>query len=299
MADLADLVFLDTETTGLGDNAQAIEIAIVDADGAVIFESYCRPTVPVEPGAQAIHNIGAEKLKDAPSWPEIERQVRAALEGKTVVIFNSDFDMRILSQTATAQGDEALWLTELETVCAMYAAADCYGATNSYGTISLANAVIDAGIKFQGKPHSAAGDAATTALLWKKIEKKEHQRSVAADYRERKLAEKRTLEAAQDAQPNVLNKREREAVQALKRFTDAVLEGKTIELTNVELGQLKKMGINLEFVAASDVEVTVRGKSSAFTRFIAQAHVYTLSGTPYRCYMPWQVKELKQRKSKR
>jgi len=207
--------------------------------------------------------------------------------------------MRILSQTATAQGDEALWLTELETVCAMYAAADCYGATNSYGTISLANAVIDAGIKFQGKPHSAAGDAATTALLWKKIEKKEHQRSVAADYRERKLAEKRTLEAAQDAQPNVLNKREREAVQALKRFTDAVLEGKTIELTNVELGQLKKMGINLEFVAASDVEVTVRGKSSAFTRFIAQAHVYTLSGTPYRCYMPWQVKELKQRKSKR
>jgi len=70
MADLADLVFLDTETTGLGDNAQAIEIAIVDADGAVIFESYCRPTVPVEPGAQAIHNIGAEKLEDAPSWPE-------------------------------------------------------------------------------------------------------------------------------------------------------------------------------------------------------------------------------------
>ena len=167
MADLADLVFLDTETTGLGDNAQAIEIAIVDADGAVIFESYCRPTVPVEPGAQAIHNIGAEKLKDAPSWLAIAAQVRAALEGKTVVIFNSDFDMRILSQTATAQGDEALWLTELETVCAMYAAADVYGATNQYGTISLANAAAAAGVEFQGRAHSAAGDAATTALLWR------------------------------------------------------------------------------------------------------------------------------------
>jgi len=67
----------------------------------------------------------------------------------------------------------------------------------------------------------------------------------------------------------------------------------------VELGQLKRMGITLDLVAASDVEATVRGKSSAFTRFIAQAHVYTLSGTPYRCYMPWQVKSLKQRKSKR
>ena len=164
---MADLVFLDTETTGLSDDAEVIEIAIVDANGAVIFESYCKPTVPVESGAQAIHGIGPEKLKDAPSWLAIAAQVRAALEGKTVVIFNSDFDMRILSQTATAQGDEALWLTELETVCAMYAAADVYGATNQYGTISLANAAAAAGVEFQGRAHSAAGDAATTALLWR------------------------------------------------------------------------------------------------------------------------------------
>jgi DNA polymerase III epsilon subunit-like protein len=164
---MADLVFLDTETTGLGDDSQVVEIAIVDAAGSVIFESYCRPTVPVEPEAQAIHNIGAEKLEDAPSWLAIAAQVRAALEGKTVVIFNSDFDMRILSQTATAHGDQALWLGSLETKCAMYAAADEYGATNDYGTISLANAAATAGVEFQGRAHSAAGDAATTALLWR------------------------------------------------------------------------------------------------------------------------------------
>ena len=59
-------MFLDIEITGLGDNAQAIEIAIVDGDGVVIFESYCRPTVPVEPDAQAIHGISTEKLAEAP-----------------------------------------------------------------------------------------------------------------------------------------------------------------------------------------------------------------------------------------
>ena len=32
MADLADLVFLDTETTGLSDDAEVIEIAIVGAN---------------------------------------------------------------------------------------------------------------------------------------------------------------------------------------------------------------------------------------------------------------------------
>ena len=81
---MANLVFLDTETTGLDDTAEVIEIAIVDAAGAVIFESYCRPTVPVDPGAQAVHGIGPEKLATAPAWPEIAERVRAALEGKTV-----------------------------------------------------------------------------------------------------------------------------------------------------------------------------------------------------------------------
>jgi DNA polymerase III epsilon subunit-like protein len=158
---MADFVFLDTETTGLDDDAELVEIAVVDDTGAVLFESYCRPTVPVDPGAQAVHGIGPEKLATAPAWPEIAERVRAALEGKTVVIFNSDFDTRILVQTATAHTDG------LDTECAMYRAADAFGATNQYGTISLINAAAAAGVEFQGKAHSAAGDAATTAELWR------------------------------------------------------------------------------------------------------------------------------------
>ena len=172
-------VFLDTETTGLDDDAQVIEIAIVDTAGAVIFESFVKPTVPVDPEAAAIHGIGPEKLASAPAWPEIADRVRAALEGKTVVIFNSDFDTRLLVQTATAhtagQGvaayDAAVaWILELKTECAMYRAADVYGATNQYGTISLANAAAAAGVEFQGEAHSAAGDAATTAALWRAMD---------------------------------------------------------------------------------------------------------------------------------
>ncbi|WP_206838842.1 hypothetical protein [Marinobacterium iners] len=74
---------------------------------------------------------------------------------------------RILVQTAAAHGDPADWVRGLDTRCAMYRAADVYGATNRYGTISLANAAARAGIEFVGRAHSAAGDAATTALLWR------------------------------------------------------------------------------------------------------------------------------------
>lgn len=144
-----ETVFLDTETTGLDDDAQVVEIAIVDDTGAVLFESLVKPTVPVEPEAAAIHGIGPDRLASAPAWPELADQVRAVLEGKTVVIFNSDFDTRLLQQTATAhtagQGveayDEAVkWILDLETRCAIYRAAEIYGATNQYGTISLINA---------------------------------------------------------------------------------------------------------------------------------------------------------------
>ncbi|MBR9829321.1 MAG: 3'-5' exonuclease, partial [Oceanospirillales bacterium] len=61
------IVFLDTETTGLDDDAQMVEIAVVDENGSVLFESYCRPTVPVDPGAQAVHGIGSEVLAGAPA----------------------------------------------------------------------------------------------------------------------------------------------------------------------------------------------------------------------------------------
>lgn len=164
---MPEYVFLDTETTGLDEDAQVVEIAIVDSTGTVLFESYCKPSVPVGPEAQRVHGIGADVLAGAPAWPDIAERVRAALDGKIVVIFNSDFDIRILSQTAAAYSDLAKWVDVLETRCAMYAAADAYGATNQYGTISLINAAAAAGIEFQGKAHSAAGDAATTAALWR------------------------------------------------------------------------------------------------------------------------------------
>lgn len=169
-------VVLDTESTGLGDNAQIVEIAVVDEGGSPLFHSYCRPSIPVEPDAQAVHGISADLLATAPTWPEIVGHVRAVLEGSIVVIFNSAFDIRLLIQTTEAFADSfdkqaydetVAGFRSVNTECAMSHAAYVYGPTNRHGTISLKNAVAAAGIEFQGKAHSAVGDAATTAALWR------------------------------------------------------------------------------------------------------------------------------------
>lgn len=158
-----DPLFLDTETTGLGNAAQALEIGLVNARGDTIFHSRLKPTVSIEPGAAAVHGISEAELADAPSWPDIAAQLRQHIGSRLLVIFNMDFDMRILKQTAAAHSDQADWLNALNVYCAMRLSARYYGATNRYGTISLASAASQAGLSWNGQAHSALADAVMTA----------------------------------------------------------------------------------------------------------------------------------------
>ncbi len=152
-------LFLDTETTGLGDTAQIVELAIVGGAGDVLLETRLRPSVPIEEGAQEVHGITSTELADAPTWADIAAEVEALLAGRALIIYNAEFDLRLLEQTARAFGHPTAWLDGIEARCAMRLAAKAYGATNRYGTISLATAMCEAGAEWRGEAHSAAADA--------------------------------------------------------------------------------------------------------------------------------------------
>ncbi|ELJ4169144.1 3'-5' exonuclease [Salmonella enterica] len=160
-----DPVFLDTETTGLDDTAQALEIGLVNARGETIFETRLKPTVSIDPAAAAVHGISDDDLVRAPSWPDIAQQLQHHIGRRPLVIFNAEFDTRILKQTAAAHNDPASWLDSLTVYCAMRLAAGYYGPTNRYGTISLATAASQAGLNWSGQAHSAVADAVMTARV--------------------------------------------------------------------------------------------------------------------------------------
>ncbi|HCM1848021.1 TPA: 3'-5' exonuclease [Salmonella enterica subsp. diarizonae serovar 16:z10:e,n,x,z15] len=164
-----DPVFLDTETTGLDDTAQALEIGLVNSRGETIFETRLKPTVSIDPAAAAVHGISEAELADAPSWPDIAPQLQYHTGRRPLVIFNADFDTRILAQTAAAHNDPAGWLDTLTVHCAMRLAAGYYGPTNRYGTISLASAASQAGLNWSGRAHSAVADAVMTARVVSEI----------------------------------------------------------------------------------------------------------------------------------
>lgn len=164
-----DPLFLDTETTGLGNTAQALEIGLVNSQGETVYHTRLKPTVSIEPGAAAVHGISEAELADAPSWPDIATQLQHHIGLRPLVIFNADFDMRIMKQTAAAHNDPASWLDTLKVYCAMRLSAGYYGATNRYSTISLASAASQAGLNWSGPEHSAVADAVMTAGVVRNI----------------------------------------------------------------------------------------------------------------------------------
>lgn len=162
-------LYLDTETTGLDETAQIVEIAILDAAGNALLNERIKPSIDIDAGAEGVHGINAAALIDCPSWPEIAPTIEKILKGRTVVIFNAEYDSRILRQTAAAFNDPLNWFDDSKTLCAMYLAADMYGATNRYGTISLLNACSAAGVKWRGNAHSALADTYATFDLVQQI----------------------------------------------------------------------------------------------------------------------------------
>lgn len=158
-------LFLDTETTGLGNHAEALEIGLTEADGSVVFATRLKPTVAIEPQATSVHGIVEQALTGEPSWPDVAEHLRHIIASRPLIIFNAEFDTRILKQTAAAHGDPAEWLSGLAVHCAMKLAAGYFGATNRYGTISLAGAASQAALDQEDRAHSAVADARMTARV--------------------------------------------------------------------------------------------------------------------------------------
>lgn len=94
-----DPLFLDTETTGLDDDAEIVEIAILDAEGNILLQELCRPSKPMAPEAAAVNKIDPAELDDAQPWPSIAGQVASLLAGRLVICHNADYDARLIRQT--------------------------------------------------------------------------------------------------------------------------------------------------------------------------------------------------------
>lgn len=172
----AGCIVLDTETTGLGDDAEICEITILDVTGAPILDTLVRPTRPIPVEATAIHKITDAMVASAPSWPEVAEQYAAAVAGRTVVAYNVAFDARLLRQTYQIHGLTAPVLT---TACAMLMYAEWHGeydrSRDRWRWLKLIEAATDCGVAEDGA-HRALADARMTLGVLRYLQRRTNGR---------------------------------------------------------------------------------------------------------------------------
>jgi DNA polymerase-3 subunit epsilon len=104
LMDRRDWVVLDTETTGLGSDAEVVEIAVVDHAGVVLLDELVRPVDPIPAAATAVHGIGDRDVAEARTYELVHGDLVELVRDRLVVIYNAAFDRRILAQSARRYG---------------------------------------------------------------------------------------------------------------------------------------------------------------------------------------------------
>ena len=100
-----DVLILDTETTGRGQYAEIIEIAMIDTTGNERYRSLCKPERPIPITAMRVHKITDRMVADAKMWVDIHETVKKLFEKADYVLaWNADFDQRMLRKTANRYG---------------------------------------------------------------------------------------------------------------------------------------------------------------------------------------------------
>jgi DNA polymerase III epsilon subunit-like protein len=97
-------IYLDTETTGLKDNDQIVEVCLLEHDGSIAFQSLVKPTVMIPFDATRVHHITDAMVSHAPTWPEIWPQLESFFQQRRIAIYNAEYDLRLIEQTQRLHG---------------------------------------------------------------------------------------------------------------------------------------------------------------------------------------------------
>lgn len=158
-------VYVDTETTGLGRDAEIVELAVVDNSGKLVMDQLFRPQNPIPQEAIRIHQITNEMVQNKPVWGIYWPTIRGIFFGKTICMYNADYDLRLIYQSNDRY---AIKRERLNTFCVMKLYAQFRGEWDNqrgrYRWFRLEEAGAAAGISLPNT-HRAADDTLLTRAL--------------------------------------------------------------------------------------------------------------------------------------
>lgn len=179
-----DLVFLDTETTGLDfDTSQVVELAYAVGWGEIKTLVPPHTLQGADPVALRINKYYERGLDDRSRWAsEIELMMaKAVMTNRTIVAANPRFDSRMLERTFGFRGNNEPWkfrLFDLQSFAA--------GILELQEPISMAKLYELVVFEDPDTPrpdHTAAGDVATMRYVFAHLREQQAElRDIAAEY---------------------------------------------------------------------------------------------------------------------
>lgn len=126
----AQVIYWDTETTGLSQFDEIIEIGAVDGNGYPLLDELIRPSslTKVNQTIQELTSITPAMLVDAPTFPALYPQILDALSGKIWLIYNANFDASMLDNVCLRHGLKPI--RPLAVYCVMERFAEWHGEWN-------------------------------------------------------------------------------------------------------------------------------------------------------------------------
>lgn len=158
-------IVIDTETTGLEDDDELLQVSIIDIDGCTLYNSYIRPYHhEIWPEAQQINNISPQTVEKAPYLHEVALDIGKIVVNSPMIIgYNTDFDLGFLSHCGAIRPNN-----QAEYFDVMYAYAENY--TDDGRWRKLKECADYFGYDWStGGPHDSLEDARATLYCYKQI----------------------------------------------------------------------------------------------------------------------------------
>lgn len=97
-----DVLLLDTETTGVSNWSEVVDIALIDTCGRAVYDRLVLPQGQIPRAASNLHGLTRKNLEEfgAKPWPEHHKSFVEALQRASVLLaYNLRFDLRLIDQT--------------------------------------------------------------------------------------------------------------------------------------------------------------------------------------------------------
>jgi DNA polymerase-3 subunit epsilon len=92
-------VIVDVETTGLlskDPETEVVQVSIINVHARPLISMLIKPAQPMGAEVIEIHKITNEQVQHQPTFPQVAKFLSFILDGKHLVAYNADFDVKLL-----------------------------------------------------------------------------------------------------------------------------------------------------------------------------------------------------------